>query len=209
MKKNNLLKSSLIIMTSLSLGLVSCKKDKDVVPEPKAPNENEVITTFSLVMIEDGGAKAAPLVFTWKDMDGDGPGKPSKFDTIRLKPNTTYTTFLLLLDETKTPADTISDEVVKEDDEHQFFFKPMAGLGLSVSYLDEDKNKVPVGLETKFTTTTAGNGNLQILLKHQPDVKPKSGSGDETKGSTDIDLTFRVEIKSPIMIAKPVVLASK
>lgn len=194
MKKTNLFKSSLILLATASIGLVSCKKDKDVVPTPVAPNENEVITTFTLVMEDEANPKAMPLLYTWKDMDGDGSGVAT-IPTIILEPNKVYNTGLLILDETKKPADTTSYEIEEERNNHQFFFKPM-GVNLTVAYDDADDNKVPVGLLTKFTTGAASAGSINIVLKHQPDVKPKTGQGDESKGSTDINLTLPVKIQA-------------
>ena len=193
---NNVLKNAAMLLALGSITLTGCKKDPDEVVKPTPPNENELITTFKLVMKDDSNPESLPLVFTWRDIDGDGPGLANPWDTLRLKSNTTYSTSLLLLDETKTPADTISDEVDEEGDEHQFFYKATDAL-LTVAYEDRDENGVPVGLFTKITTKAAGTGSLNIVLKHQPDVKPKSGSGDETKGSTDINLTFVVEVKAP------------
>lgn len=202
MKTNNLFKSSLLLLATASIGLVSCKKDKDPVPAPAKPNENEVITTFILVMTEvDPISRVAPLRFTWKDMDGDGPVLPT-IPTIVLQPNKVYNTNLIILDETKTPVDTTSNEIKEEGYEHQFFFKPTVGLNLEVKYADFDKNGVPLGLVTTFTTKAASTGNITIVLKHQPDAKPKTGQGDESKGSTDINISLPVKIQEKVMELK-------
>ena len=193
MKMKNLLKSSLYLAALTAISLTSCKKDKDAVVAPAKPNENEVITTFKVVF-QQSDKPAFQSVFVWRDLDGDGPLKPSSFDTIRLLPNKTYNTSFIILDETKTPADSTSNEVEEEGTDHQFFFKSLLGLNLTTAYADKDANNVPIGLKTTVTTGAAGKGNWNIILKHQPAVKPKSGNGDESKGSVDLTLTFPVKI---------------
>ena len=63
--------------------------------------------------------------------------------------------------------------------------------------LDKDKNGLPIGLSSSILTqSTAGTGKLNLLLKHQPELNGVSvKTGQEAGGSTDIDLTFDVEVK--------------
>lgn len=191
MKMNTLIKSSICLAALAAVSLTSCKKDKDDVVTPAKPNENEVITTFKIVMTQ-ADQPAFTSVFVWRDIDGSMI--PTSFDTIRLSPNKTYNTSFIILDETKNPVDSTSNEVKEEGTDHQFFFKSLLGLNLTTTYADKDANMVPIGLKTVVKTGAASKGNWNIILKHQPEVKPKSGMGDESKGSVDINLTFPVKI---------------
>jgi hypothetical protein len=95
------------------------------------------------------------------------------------------------------PIDTITNEIIAEADEHQFFFQSNV-TGLSISYLDQDINSNPIGLKSSLTTDQIGNGSLTIILRHQPD-KSATGvtSGDITNagGETDIEVTFPINVE--------------
>ncbi|MCU0429767.1 MAG: hypothetical protein MUF42_07310 [Cytophagaceae bacterium] len=182
-----------MLSAALVLAAFSCKKKEEVKPEnPVNPNETELITTLLWSFTEGSNASE----FKFKDVDGEGGNAPT-IDTIRLKANTTYTTVITLLDETKNPADTISNEVMEEDDEHQFFFVSSEIAGLTISYesYDVDANNVPLGILPKVVTgNTTGIGKIKVTLKHQAEDKPKTGNGDSSIGDTDIEVTFPVKI---------------
>jgi hypothetical protein len=179
------------IVIVFGLLLWSCKKNHDEAPNPQDQNEQELITTVSLIIKDN-----VVLVDTFSFKDPDGPGgiAPTK-ERITLEANKTYTCTLLLLDETKKPVVVTSLEIEKERDLHQFFFHPSTGTDMSFSYLDYDDNGVPVGLQTTLVTGAASTGTLTVVLKHQPGVKPKSGPGNEALGETDVEVSFDVTIQ--------------
>ncbi len=187
MKKNSL---SLLILFFLLIAS-SCKRNQDDAPSPQDQNEEELITTVSLIIKENG---ILVDTFSFKDPDGAGGITPTVEDII-LTAGKTYTCTLLLLDETKNPADTTSKEIEEEKEVHQFFFHPSAGTNLTVTYLDYDDNLVPVGLETQLVSGAASTGTYKIVLKHQPGVKPTSGDGEEALGETDVEVEFDVVIQ--------------
>ena len=175
----------------------SCKKDKNIIPDPQSTDENEVITTIKLTFKEMSDSTKT-ITATFKDPDGTGGINYTIFDTIKLKKNNMYDLEILLLDETKTPAHIISDEVKEKGDQHQFFFTPSSGVPISIDYSDRDVNKVPIGLLSHISTngaTTNNQGKLKIQLKHQGTDKPKTGQGDPTIGSTDVEVDFPIIIK--------------
>ena len=163
-------------------------------------NENELITTLTLSYLkveQDGEPVAAePVVFSWRDADGPGPGAPVVDDVI-LDANATYEMTITLLDESKTPAENISDEILQEDEEHQFFFS-VSGIDAIVMYNDEDGNAKPIGLQNTFQTGAAGTGTLGVILRHEPD---KNGTGVESGnpanagGETDLEVSFPATIQ--------------
>ncbi len=181
-----------ILLLILALLAFACKKKDDPKPsDPKDTNEEELITTLKLILTEDGTSNVS--VFQFADLDGPGGNAPVQ-DNIVLEAGKLYHGEIILLDQTKTPADTISHEVEEEADEHQFFFT-VNGADLTVTYTDYDSHGVPLGLLPQLTTGAAGSGTLKVTLKHQPEVKPTSGNGDITKGETDIEVTFNVTIQ--------------
>jgi len=184
-----MLKNTILLFLALSFVMTSCEKD-----DPEVPNEEEVITTLNYTLTPDGGGDAVTLSF--QDLDGDGGGEPTVTGGT-LMANKTYSGELDLLNESEDPAESITEEIREEDDEHQFFFQSTID-GLSVAYNDMDDDGNPLGLSTTLTTGSAGSGNLTVILRHEP---VKSGdnvsSGDITNagGETDIEVTFAVEVQ--------------
>jgi hypothetical protein len=181
--KNTILTTSIITLSIFGLlfSQSSCKKTT-----PPNPNQEELVTTFKIIFTDSAGTN--PLVTaTYKDIDGDGGNNPSVFDTIKLQKNTTYNAIILLLDESKSPTDTISNEVLEEGNEHLICFTP-SNINTTIVRTDKDINNLEIGLSSKWVTNAASNGTTQIVLRHQPD---NTKNGSCSIGSSDIDLTFQ------------------
>ncbi|HNJ72980.1 MAG TPA: hypothetical protein PL129_10790, partial [bacterium] len=87
-------------------------------------------------------------------------------------------------------ADTVSNEVYDERNDHMFFFHGH-DVNLVVNYRDVDDNNIPVGLLTRWITGAASSGEAHVTLKHQPGVK----NGTSTPGETDIEVEFPIRIQ--------------
>ena len=167
-----------------------CKKDKDLVPVPQpVVNEPEIITTMKLTFVDSSNTSNIKYA-TFRDPDGDGGAGYDIFDTIKLEPNKTWITTIILLNETVSPADTISNEVLEEGVDHLFCFSP-TGTSATVIKTDLDANSLPIGLQSKWRTTSTGLGTMQVELRHQPGIK----NGSCTPGDTDIDVVFQTKIQ--------------
>ena len=172
------------------LALQSCKKDDNEVSSPAPPaNESEVITTLRITFT-DSANTADVRTAEFRDPDGPGGMAYDRFDTIRLDSNCTYFATILLLNETASPVDTISNEVLEEADDHLFCFTP-SGSSASVTVTDRDGNNLPIGLQSTWITTSAGSGTMNVTLHHQPGIK----NGDCALGETDVEVLFVVEIE--------------
>jgi hypothetical protein len=169
--------------------LTACKKDKDPVKNPPPVTNGQELITSMLLSFTDSSGLSTAKVFGFKDQDGPGGNPPSLYDTIKLESGKTYFVTLLLLNESKTPVDTISNEVYEERNDHQVFYKH-TGLNLQTWYLDKDTKGLPLGLSTKWTSGATGKGSTKVTLKHQPGVK----DGSEAPGDTDAEVTFQVVI---------------
>lgn len=170
----------------------SCKKDK--APDPQTPppvNQGEVITTLKLIFTDSANTSSISA-FVFKDADGEGGNGPSIFDTIKIQSNKTYFVSVLLLDETKNPVDTTSNEVLEEANDHLLFFHHN-NVNVNTSYIDQDSNNppLPIGLSTKWKTGNISSGTSQVILKHQPGTK----NGSEIPGETDIDVIFPSKVQ--------------
>jgi hypothetical protein len=70
---------------------------------------------------------------------------------------------------------------------------PGTPLNLTVSRTDMDTNSPPlqIGLTDQFVTGAASSGILRVVLRHQPNAK----NGTYDPGSTDLDVTYAVNIQ--------------
>jgi hypothetical protein len=173
------------LLLAAPLVFASCKKDQD---EPTPDDDNEQITTVTYVLTPTGGGAAATV--TWRDVDGTGGNAPT-IGTLNLRPNTTYTGAITLLDETKNPVVNTSEEIAKEKDEHLFVYTPTPAALLAITRTDTDSKNLPVGLNTRLVTNAAGTGTLVVTLRHQPGTK----DGTAGPGDTDVEVTFPVTVQ--------------
>jgi len=175
--------------------ITGCKKDEDgPAPIPPPVNQEEVITTVILSFDNVGAGADKELRFT--DADGDGGGAPV-YDLDTLDNASVYNVSIIILNETLNPVDTVSNEVLAEGEDHQFFFQP-TGVNISYVYGDTDSNGNPIGLLTTMTTGAPSVGTLLVTLRHEPD-KTAAGvsSGDITNagGDTDVEVSFPLVIE--------------
>lgn len=207
MKKT--IKTIAVVVTAM-LALNACKKDEITPPvnNPTPPtNAEELITTLK-VMLHDTTTHTN-MVYTFSDLDGDG-GNPAVFggtnqsdSVIQITKNHVYECEILLLDQSKSPVDTISHEVEEEANDHMFFFNAVNPTGnpysvylngsmTTIKYLDLDGNNRGLGLKTLWTAPTMAMSKsaLTIELKHQLSVK----NGTYAPGETDIQVPFKLQI---------------
>ena len=183
------IKASLFVLL-LTASMTGCKKDDDQVPvPPPVANESEVITTLTLTFTDQANVQPT-VTATFRDPDGDGGNGPDVHDTIKLMDSTTYNVAIQLLNETVSPAEDITPEILEEDHEHLFCFT-VTGADVAIQRTDSD-GTYEVGLQSQWTTGTAGNGSVQVVLKHQPDMMK---DGTCNPGETDIDVTYVTEIQ--------------
>lgn len=175
----------MLLLTAL---LLSCKKDEPGASGPPA-NEEELITTVRLYFHSVGGTEQKH--WTYRDIDGPGGNAPV-IEADTLSADSLYHVEIDVLDESASPADTITLEIEGEGDAHQFFFQP-TGVNITVAYDDADANGRPIGLRTLWTVGSAAAGSMLITLRHEPDkTAPGVSAGDISNagGETDIATEF-------------------
>ena len=165
-------------------------------------HEHELMTTINLSFQSDAGEET----FTWADVEESGT---PTIDDIILAADTSYTLSISILNELEDPAENVTEEIQDEADEHQFFFLGTAmenGL-ITHSYNDEDGNGDPLGLENSIDTTSAGEGVLNLVLRHMPpenDTPTKvSGLAEQVEsegftnvgGGNDFDINFEITVE--------------
>nr|WP_321245065.1 type 1 periplasmic binding fold superfamily protein [uncultured Psychroserpens sp.] len=179
---------SILAITILAITFTACSSDDD---SPAPVNQEEVITTLIATLSSTSGN----ITMTYRDLDGDGPDAAVVTVSSALAANATYAGSLDLLNETESPAESITAEIEEEDDEHQFFFSSAL---VSSAYADMDGDGNPVGLAFTLTTGDVGTGNLTITLRHEPS-KSAEGVSDgniaNAGGETDIAVTFPIVVQ--------------
>jgi hypothetical protein len=173
---------SLLVLVCVVL-LPGCSDD------PESTNEEESITTVVVTLTRAGGA---PIVLTWDDANLDAIVDDTEITTSgSLLSNKTYNANIQL--ENKTAGTPIDEEVRDEADDHLFCFTA-TNVNIGFEYADEDSHGRPLGLVSTWTTTSASEGTVTIVLRHQPGVKTGDCPG---AGETDVSITFNVEIENP------------
>jgi hypothetical protein len=186
--------------------IIGCSNDDDVAPEEE--NEVEIFTDVTLIFTNTAD-NSDVVRASAQDPDGTGIQELQILDAITLAADTEYTlTYEILNALDPSDVENIGDEILEEDNEHQFFFSftenvfsdPIGNGNIDaaadpINYNDADENGNPVGLSSAWTTagTASSEGSFTVRLQHQPDVKTAtSGSND---GDTDFELTFALTIQ--------------
>ena len=121
-----------IVLFSLSLS--GCSKSASSTT-PSLPG-NEFLTTVQLQLTNTSNpadvqlcssTQMSPYTHTYQS---DSVFNSNAF--LRLKANSTYTGRVIILDETKSPADTISTEILARENYHLFFFQPSPILAANI-----------------------------------------------------------------------------
>jgi hypothetical protein len=203
-KMDFLKKYSLYTLLAVGVLFTACDSDDDA-PEPE--NELEVITDVKLIFTNDADASDV-VEARAEDPDGAGVEELRILDAITLDADKTYTLTFEIFNNLETPGEDIGEEILEEDDEHQFFFSfstdafadPLGDGNIDrasdpINYNDADGLGNPLGLSTTWTTssTTLTAGTFTVRLQHQPDVKTSTSGA--TDGDTDFDLEFVLNIQ--------------
>lgn len=173
--------------------IISCDPD-----ETEPVNQEELITTVKYTLTPQGGGST--VVLSFRDLDGDG-GTAPVITGGELVNGKTYDGVIELLNESKSPAEDIGDEVTEEGVDHQLFFRVSTQElidAFEYTYIDKDINGYPIGLITTLKTLNVGSGNLILTLRHKPNKGGLNVSlGDITNagGETDIEVSLPIQIK--------------
>lgn len=175
-----------------------CRKNDADPTIPPITNTQEQITTVLFNGFSELNPNDTSKYFscTWEDTDGAGGSLP-RIDTLKLDSGLRYTVTLLLLDKTKTPWDTISQEIEERKNTHQFFYTPdhsiVDKLAVYITDFDDNNPPLPVGLRLTFDTRNQASpamGNLRVVLSHYDGI-PKSTAPSP---DTDLDIFFPVQL---------------
>ena len=170
----------------LAIAMLGCSDDDT----PQIINAEELITTVILTLTPQSGEQ---VVLTTQDLDGDGPDEPVSTVSGSFAENRQYQGVVAFLNETETPAEDITEEVIEEADEHQVFYTISEGLNIQTAYEDQDSQGNALGVQITLSTGVASQGSLTVTLRHEP-VKPNTGI-DSAGGETDVATSFDVIVE--------------
>jgi len=184
--------SKIILLASLTI-FAACSNDDDDTPE--LINDGEVVTTAVITLTPSAGGQ--PIIFSSRDLDGDGP-TPPEVTSGNLAANTTYSGAVTLTNELESPAEDITEEIKREDEDHQLFFQVTGQANTTVAYTDEDEDGNPLGLAFTLTTGGASNGELTVILRHLLDKNAPGvadGNIENAGGETELNVVFPLTIE--------------
>lgn len=166
--------------------LQSCFKNLE---EPELINEEELISTVFVTLTNQ---QNETTTLSYQDLDGDGPLEPLIEVSGTLQPNRLYYGKIEALNETEFPSINMTEEIVHEGVDHQFFYT-LTGLDAVATPTDLDENGNVLGTTFTLQTGEISQGTLQIILRHLP-AKPNDGNPDTAGGETDLQVRFSIAI---------------
>lgn len=177
------------IISFLALGIAalldSCKNDA-------LPTTSEHITTLRVVLQNLNPNYTYPIdTFTYVNFNETKSSPPSYVDTIKLQAKSSYSIQVILLNETLSPVQNMTDTIEARGDNHLMLYSIDPTELFSLRILDKDSKGLPIGLMSNWTTTDTTNGWLRMILRQQPGNK----NGTQTPGVTDFEADFPVVVR--------------
>ena len=196
----NFQKLPIYLIAALTFGFVSCESE-DPVPE----NDGELITDVTLNFQElDGGGSPVGTPFSAKASDPEGieTGGSPTIETVNLQSGKKYRMTIEVAN--SIAGEDITEEILAEGDEHQFFFLGTAFIPENIlSIVYDDPSGELIGLQNELTVSTTPSTNnvqLRVVLRHDlakncpGATNPHCATYEQAGGETDLDLTFPVVI---------------
>lgn len=179
-----------IFLFVITISLIAACSD-----DPESANEEEVITTVLVALDPEEAAgedEGEIITLSWDDVNLDAIVDASEVTVSGpLFTDKTYDATIQILNKSGDSEIDISQEIEEEAEEHIFCFA-VSDAGISITIQDEDKNGLPLGLKSIWSTTSLeSTGTVTITLRHQPGVKTGDCPG---AGETDATLTFPVAV---------------
>ncbi|TDQ19190.1 hypothetical protein DFQ04_1007 [Algoriphagus boseongensis] len=195
----NLRKLPLYLLAILAFGFASCESE-----DPEKENDGEVITDVILTFQEldaSNNPVGAAVSFKASDPQGIEVGATPTIQPVNVTKGKKYQMTIEVLNSIE--GEDITEEILAEADEHQFFF---LGSGITSNILTTsyaDGNGVALGLKNLVTVSSSpgtNNTQLQVILRHDLDKNfpgannPNFANYIQAGGETDLDITFPVVI---------------
>ena len=190
-------KASLYFLALLAFGFASCESE-----DPEKENEGEVITDVTLKFQELNGSNALVgeiLSFKASDPQGIEVGKTPTVQSISLTKGKNYQMTIEVTNSIE--GEDITQEILEEAEEHQFFFLGQVFDSSFFSIQYADAGGIALGVKTNVTvsaSTGTNNSSMRVVLRHDLDKNFPGVSNTnfanfvQAGGETDLDITFPV-----------------
>ncbi|WP_106566088.1 hypothetical protein [Cecembia rubra] len=196
--KNHNYRFLLVLLASFVFVMASCTSD-----DPEIEKEQEIITDVTLIFTEVDNSNnpiGNPFEFKASDPQGLELGNNPTIETIQLAVGKRYLLEIELFNSIEN--EDITEEIIEEADEHQFYFLGTAFVGspiLTYTYADADKNGNPIGLKGYVQVNPApgfNNAQFRLVLRHDHNKNFNGATNPNWQdfvlagGETDLDITF-------------------
>lgn len=170
--------------------------------EPVVENDGEVITDVTLNFTEldaSGNPVGTPISFKASDPEGIEVGASPVVQTVSLMKGKTYRLDIEVFNAIEN--EDITEEILEEADEHQFYFLGSAFVGSSapLTYVYDDESGDLIGVRGIVTVASSpgfNNAQMRIVLRHDLDKNYPGANNPNFEnfvmagGETDLDITF-------------------
>lgn len=198
----NLTKLPIYLFALLAFGFASCDSE-----DPTPENDGEVITEVILNFQEidgSGNPVGAAFSFTASDPEGIEVGATPTIETVSLTRGKIYRMEIDVLNTIENES--ITEEILEEADEHQFYFLGTAFEGspapIAVEY--DDEGGIALGVRSILTMSASpgrNNAQMRIVLRHDLNKdfpganNPVFTNFEQAGGESDLDITFPLIIE--------------
>jgi len=194
----NLQKLPLYLLFVGLFAFASCESE-----DPVIENEGEVITDVTLAFTEldeSGNPVGSAFEFTAADPEGIEVGGAPTIETVELEAGKTYRMEIEVFNSIEN--EDITEEILEEADEHQFYFLGSAfvgGASAPLSYTYDDASGELIGLRGTVTVSASpglNNAQMRVVLRHDLDKSfqgadnPNFENFVQAGGESDLDITF-------------------
>lgn len=189
MKKINLF---IFAILAISVAFISGCKDDPIAPPVEEEHAPATTVTMYLIKLNENGTETTDTSKVTLRDTSVVKGKPAMEGELVIKTSASYKGTFKLYNESVTPTEDMTQEIVNERNSHMFTFTPDAGLTgkITISDLSKDDNNLQFGMIFKVAASNAaGNGAIKVTLRHYD-----SGNKNDTQFDTDIERDFPVKI---------------
>jgi len=187
MKKHNISNIFFLLAIASLFIFNACKKQED--DHANQDHDNELITTVRFQFVDS--ISLDTFRYAWSQPGG--PGSAVSIDTIALKANRVYLATVDLLDESKNPIVSVSEEIAADANNHRFVYTTtLAGTQIQILDFDQQVPAMELGLKFRLIVANSGSGNFTCSLRHYTNLDPKTGG--IIAGSNDIEVSLPLAI---------------
>ena len=158
----------------------------------KENGDKDAMTTINFLLVADDLSDA--VQFKYHDIDGpNGPEQGFVTDAV-LKPGLTYTGSVSILNGTTTPTTNVNETIMANPEDYRVYFSISPNNVATIDVMDKDSNGMPIGLETRLTTSNQeGDHTLKIQLVRSPDKSATTAA--QSGGDIAIEGEFKLYIR--------------